>query len=72
MGQENSKPFYPPPTSFQQCFLDGELCIYRYYLYRRKQDDIDNMLKMNFEMLFNNKKRKHTEISPSDTNTYSC
>ena len=63
MGQESSKTFYPPPTSFQQCFVDSKLCIYRYYLYRRRQDDIDNMLKLNLEMLSNIKKRKHNQIS---------
>ena len=65
MGQDNSKPFYPPPTSFQQCFNDNELCIYKYYLYRRRQDEIENMVKFQFDMFSRIKKRKHDEICES-------
>ena len=66
MGSHNSKPFYPPPTSFSQCFVDGELCIYRYYLYRRRQDEIDNMVKFNLEVITQIKKRKLADLQISD------
>ena len=65
MGQNSSRPFYPPPTLFQQCFAGEELCIYRYYLYRRRQDEIENMVKFNFDMLSTIRKRKHDKIYES-------
>ena len=66
MGQNNSKPFYPPPTTFQQCFVEGKLCIYRYYLYRRRQDEIESMVKFNFDMLSAIRKRKFDAMQKSD------
>ena len=65
MGQDASKIFYPPPTSFQQCFIEGNLCLPRYYIYRRRQDDIDKMLRFNLTFLAGNKKRKFSSMSDS-------
>ena len=70
MGQDISKTLYPPPLTFQQCFINNELCIYRYFMYRRTMEDEDNLFKLKMKFFNLRKKRKFDEIN-DDTNT-SC
>ena len=67
MGQNNSKEFFPPPLNLQQCFVDGEICLHKYYLYRRRRDDEFNDFKLKMKIFDLQKKRKFNEISDGDS-----
>ena len=71
MGQNNSTEFFPPPLNFQQCFVDGELCLHKYYLYRRRRDDEFNDFKLKMKIFDLQKKRKFNEISDNDSSSCS-
>ena len=57
MGQEISQSYTPPPLSFRDCLVDGQIDLTRYRLYARRQyeDDYDVVLPSN------SKKRKKIE-----------
>lgn len=62
MGQDISKAFTPPPLSFRDCLVDGQINLARYIVYRRRQyqdedyeDDI-HQIRMN--------KRKRDQPKP--------
>ena len=65
MGQDISKTLYPPPLSFQQCFVDGEFSLHRYYIYRRRRDMEDDDFKLKMSLFQSNKKRKFKDIESS-------
>ena len=62
MGQDISKTMYPPPLTFQQCFVDNEFNVYRYFMYRRRMDEEDRSFKMKMSLFQNKKKRKIDDI----------
>ena len=51
MGSNLSKSITPPPISFQDCLINGNVDIARYLYYCRKKDDF-----------WLNKKRKYKEV----------
>ena len=56
MGQDISKSYIPPPLTLRDCYVDGEIDLVRYRLYRKRTFknnfiDVESMIK-------NNKKRK--------------
>ena len=69
MGQSNSKNYLLSSTSFDQCFINGELCIHRYYLYRRRRDEEENDFKLKMRFFDIQRKRKLSEISECDSET---
>ena len=62
MGQDLSKAFVPPPTSFQHCFVDNEFSLPRYFLYRRYRDLEDQQFKMMMDIFSSRKKRKFDDL----------
>ena len=65
MGQDISKNLYPPPLSFQQCFVDGEFSIQRYYFYRRRRDMEEEDFKLKMKLFQIRSKRKFQDVEPS-------
>ena len=69
MGQDLSKAFIPPPTTFQQCFVDGNFSLPRYFLYRRSRDIEDQNFQTIMNILSSKRKRKHQDIINDDAST---
>ena len=65
MGQDISKNLYPPSLSFQQCFVDGEFSIQRYYFYRRRRDIEEEDFKLKMKLFQIRSKRKFQDVEPS-------
>ena len=63
MGQDLTKSLLPPPTTFQQCFVDDEFSLPRYILYRRNRDFEDQQFKHMMDILSSRRKRKFTDLS---------
>ena len=72
MGQDISKSYIPPPLSLRDCYVDGEIDLVRYRLYRRRTYknlfiDVEAMIKKNNkgnvikQVLFPLKKLDHNE-----------
>jgi hypothetical protein len=59
MGQEISKSYTPPPLSFHDCLVDGQIDLTRYHIYTRRQygDEFDDILPPT------STKRKHAETT---------
>ena len=66
MGQDLSTAFVPPPTSFQQCFIDGEFSLPRYIIFKRNRDIEDQRFKMMMDFFSRKKKRKFEDIIVDD------
>ena len=66
MGQDLSTAFVPPPTSFQQCFIDGEFSLPRYIVFKRNRDIEDQRFKMMMDFFSRKKKRKFEDIIGDD------
>ena len=66
MGQDISKTLYPPPLTFQQCFINNELCIHRYFIYRRRMDEDDKLFQLKMKFFNLSKKRKFDDINDSN------
>ena len=71
MGQDISRTFYPPPLTFQQCFVNNEFCIYRYYIYRRRLDDEQKLFQLKMSFFNNHKKRKFDDFNLATDNSLS-
>jgi hypothetical protein len=56
MGQDISKSYIPPPLSLRDCYVDGEIDLVRYRLYRKRQ--YKNLFIDVEAMIRKNKKRK--------------
>ena len=59
MGQDISKSYIPPPLSLRDCYVDGEIDLVRYRLYRRRTYknlfiDVKAMIKKNKKRKLNN------------------
>ena len=63
MGQDLSKSLLPPPTTFQQCFVDDEFSLPHYILYRRNRDFEDQQFKHMMDILSSRRKRKLNDLS---------
>ena len=58
MGNSLEKAFMNPPFTFQQCFVNDELDLARYLMYRRRIDEIDDAMSAAHQIYFNIQKRK--------------
>ena len=56
MGQDLSTAFVPPPTSFQQCFIDGEFSLPRYIVFKQNRDIEDQRFKMMMDFFLEKRK----------------
>ena len=57
---ENSleKVLLNPPFTFQQCFVNDELDLARYLMYRRRIDEMDDAMSAAHQIYFNIQERK--------------
>ena len=58
MGNSLEKAFMSPPFTFQQCFVNDELDLARYLMYRRRIDQMDDAMSAAHQIYFNIQKRK--------------
>ena len=58
MGQDLSKSLLPPPTTFQQCFVDDEFSLPHYILYRRNRDFEDQQFKHMMDILSSSRRKR--------------
>ena len=52
MGNSLEKALMNPPFTFQQCFVNDELDLARYLMYRRRIDEIDDAMSAAHQIYF--------------------
>ena len=74
MGNSLEKVLLNPPFTFQQCFVNNELDLTRYLVYRRRIEDIDDTMAVANQIYFNTQaqKKRRLEVTNVESAKRTC
>ena len=74
MGNSLEKVLLNPPFTFQQCFVNNELDLTRYLVYRQRIEDIDDTMAVANQIYFNTQaqKKRRLEVTNVESSKRTC